>query len=64
MPYRTRAGTELELLSAGTRSADQMIAAELQANALVKWLLRALGYFLMWVSHRSSIDMCRAAQIS
>ncbi len=47
-PYQAKKGT-IELLQAGTVSADGMFAAEQQSNTIITWILRFVGWFLMFI---------------
>jgi hypothetical protein len=46
-PYSTQAGGDLLLLKTGRYSADEMFQQEQRANALLTWLLRGVGFFIM-----------------
>lgn len=46
-PYQTRAGDRLEMLAAGVVSADQMFKGAEQANTVLTWLLRLVGFLVM-----------------
>ena len=45
--YQTKAGDALEMLSYGTQTADLMFQAAHQANTIMTWALRGLGFLLM-----------------
>lgn len=47
--YQTKAGDVLEILYMGEKSAEEIFAAEQQANAILTWGLRAFGWFLMFL---------------
>ena len=47
--YRTHADTKLEILKTGSHSAQEMFQAELAANAALTWVLRGVGFFLMFI---------------
>ncbi len=47
-PYFAEAGSTVELLSIGTVSAENMFKAAHASNRLMTWVLRALGFFLMF----------------
>ncbi len=46
--YHTKAGRDIELLTVGVKSAEDMFKAEEQSNAILTWILRAVGFFLMF----------------
>lgn len=48
-PYRTSVGGTIELLSTGIHSAENMFEAEKQANLVMTWILRLVGFFLMFI---------------
>jgi hypothetical protein len=49
-PYLSRkTGKKLEIIKAGTFSADVMFADAKKSNAVTTWLLRGLGFILMFV---------------
>jgi len=48
-PYRTKQGTTVSLVSAGTYSAAEMFADAQAANTTLTWILRAVGALLMFV---------------
>jgi hypothetical protein len=45
--YQAKAGDSILLLTYGTVSADSMFKAAQDANALLTWILRAVGFFIM-----------------
>jgi len=47
-PYQT-ANNPLELLYVGTHSSDEMFKSEQHKNAMLAWILRAVGFVLMWI---------------
>ncbi|CAN5791841.1 hypothetical protein BH09VER1_BH09VER1_19060 [soil metagenome] len=47
-PYSTKEG-KIELLQLGTVSADNMFKTALENNAIVTWILRAVGWFMMFL---------------
>lgn len=46
-PYPTHAGRSLELLRVGIYSAEEIFQSELRQNALITWVLRFVGFFIM-----------------
>jgi hypothetical protein len=48
-PYTTSNGGTIELLEKGVMSAQLMFAAAQKRNILLTWLLRAAGFFLMFI---------------
>ena len=48
-PYLSKTGKNLEMVKAGTHSADLMFAAAKKSNAAMTWMLRGLGLILMFV---------------
>jgi len=49
IPYQTEAGNALEMLDIGTKSAEQMFADAHAANTLMTWILRLVGFVVMFV---------------
>jgi hypothetical protein len=47
-PYTTQNGREIELVEVGTVSAPQMFAHALEANRLLTWILRGVGFAAMF----------------
>jgi hypothetical protein len=48
-PYHAKAGDNILLLEVGTRPADSMFKAAQAANATLTWILRGVGFFLMFL---------------
>src|SRR5207248_11573871 len=48
-PFATHAGKSLEMLRTGQHGAEEMFQDALKANALLCWILRGLGFFLMFI---------------
>jgi len=48
-PYQTQAGDQLEMLVAGIVSPDLMFASAERANTTLTWLLRLVGFFIMFM---------------
>jgi len=48
-PYRARAGGTIELVASGEVAADAMIERAQEANRMMTWILRALGFLLILV---------------
>lgn len=46
-PYRAKAGGTIELLQMGVHSSEAMIQAAQDTNALLTWILRLVGFFVM-----------------
>ncbi len=51
VPYNSPvvAGEQIDLCSSGSLSAAQMVTNAQQSNVVMKWVLRAVGFFLMWI---------------
>jgi hypothetical protein len=47
--YRTKAGTTILMLEKGTVAADAMFQAAESSNRLTAWVLRGVGFFLMFL---------------
>ncbi len=47
-PYQTEAGMPINMLTAGTVSADQMFTSALEANTTLTWILRLVGFLMMF----------------
>lgn len=50
--YQTRSGGSIELLRAGRASAEEMFEAAKQANKVLTWILRLVGFLLMMIGFR------------
>jgi hypothetical protein len=48
-PYQAKAGDTIELLELGVHDAQTMFEQEQQSNTILTWLLRAGGFFLMFI---------------
>jgi hypothetical protein len=48
-PFITDVGTSLEMLDVGAHSADSMFKAAIQSNRMLTWILRAVGFFLIFI---------------
>lgn len=48
-PYHTAAGRDLQILKPGAQSAQEMFHAAMQQNTITTWLLRGLGFVVMWI---------------
>jgi hypothetical protein len=48
-PYRTKAGTTLELVDDGVVPAADMFASAVASNNLMTWLLRFLGFLALYI---------------
>lgn len=48
-PYQAKAGDAILLLKAGTLSADAMFKAAQAENAMLTWILRGVGFFVMFI---------------
>jgi len=48
-PYRAKAGGTIELLEAGSHSAEGMFQQAQKSNTILTWALRAAGFFLMMI---------------
>ena len=48
-PYATQAGTTIERLESGTHSAQQMFESAETENKVISWVVRLVGFILMWV---------------
>jgi hypothetical protein len=46
-PYQTQAGDRLEMLESGVVSADMMFKGAEQANTMLTWILRCVGFLVM-----------------
>ncbi len=50
IPYRTKAGTDLDMISPGRVDAKAMFDRAVQENTFLTWLLRFIGWLLMFFS--------------
>ncbi len=48
-PYRASAGMDIEMLKRGVHTAQAMFTSALQANTVLTWILRAVGFFMMFL---------------
>jgi hypothetical protein len=48
-PYHASAGMDIEMLKRGVFTAQQMFQSALQANTIMTWILRAIGWFVMFL---------------
>ncbi|MBA6414353.1 TMEM43 family protein [Parahaliea sp. F7430] len=48
-PYTARSGTSVEILKAGTHSADQLFQQAHSENSTLSWILRAVGLAMMFI---------------
>jgi hypothetical protein len=48
-PYTAKTGKSIQLITAGTKSAEGMIAAEMASNRMWTWLGRAGGFLAMFI---------------
>ncbi|MGB1248652.1 MAG: TMEM43 family protein [Chitinophagales bacterium] len=46
--YQTEAGDPLNMISTGIKSSEEMIAAAEAANSMMTWVLRFIGFFIMF----------------
>ncbi|KPA17340.1 protein containing DUF1625, partial [Candidatus Magnetomorum sp. HK-1] len=46
-PYRTKVGREIEFLSVGYFTAEEMFEQAKSENSILTWILRFVGYLLM-----------------
>ena len=47
--YATAAGRTLEMLTAGTHAAAEMFATAQKENSIMTWILRLVGFIVMWL---------------
>ena len=47
--YQTKAGRAIQMLQMGVHPADAMFKSAMQSNRMMTWLLRLLGFFLIFV---------------
>lgn len=48
-PYKTKVGKTILMVAQGDVSADEMYEMEEQKNAFIRWLLRLLGFVIMFI---------------
>jgi len=48
-PYRASAGMDIEMLKSGVHGAQAMFQAALQENTILTWILRAVGFVMMFL---------------
>jgi len=59
VPYVARSGSEIELLSNGTKTAEEMFSAAKRSNTIMTWLIRLGGFFLMFIGFRTIMNPIR-----
>lgn len=47
-PYKTKNGQTIELVENGQKSADAMFTSAKEGNSVLTWILRLVGFVLMW----------------
>jgi hypothetical protein len=52
-PYHAEAGGDIGLVEYGTRTAEQMFQAARTANTALTWILRLVGFVVLWIGIRS-----------
>ena len=60
-PYHAEAGGDIALVSYGQKSAEQMFQAARTANAMLTWILRLVGFVLLFVGIRSLLAPLQVA---
>ncbi|HXT22032.1 MAG TPA: TMEM43 family protein [Thermoanaerobaculia bacterium] len=60
-PYHAEAGGDIALVSYGAKSAEQMFQAARTANAMLTWILRFVGFILLFVGVRSLLAPLQVA---
>ncbi len=48
-PYKASAGMDIEMLKRGVFTAQQMFQSALEANTIMTWVFRAIGFFVMFM---------------
>ncbi len=48
-PYTAKNGKSIDLLSSGIKTADEMFQSAQSANKVLTWILRFVGFFLMYI---------------
>ncbi len=48
-PYKAKAGVDIEMLRRGIVGAQQMFEMALKENTILTWILRAVGFFMMFL---------------
>jgi hypothetical protein len=56
-PFMTQVGDSIELLEYGTKSAEAMFKSAQEQNVLLTWILRGVGFFLMYAGLRSLLGV-------
>ena len=51
-PYRTSAGNDISMLRMGTHSPESMFEAAISGNALFTWVLRVVGFVIMFIGFK------------
>lgn len=52
-PYKARSGKSIELVSNGEASVDEMFTAAEESNKLMTWVVRLIGFLMMWFGLRA-----------
>lgn len=48
-PFKTATGTSIQMISKGIKSADNMFTAAQESNATTTWIIRLVGFFMMFI---------------
>ncbi len=56
-PFMTQVGDTIQLLEYGNRSADAMFKSAQEQNAFLTWILRGVGFFIMFIGLRSLLGV-------
>lgn len=57
--YKTEAGDTLEMLYKGIMTAKEMFDAEHAANSVLTWVLRFVGWLMMFIAFQTIMDILR-----
>lgn len=57
--YRTKAGDVLEILYAGEKTAEEIFASEHSANTTLTWVLRFVGWLMMFLGFQITMNIVR-----
>jgi len=59
VPYVAKSGSSIQLMVSGTQTAEAMFNAEKKSNTILTWILRAVGFFLMFLGFRTIMNIFR-----
>ncbi|PIE89913.1 MAG: hypothetical protein CR997_08850 [Acidobacteria bacterium] len=59
LPYVAKSGSQIDLLSSGSLTAEAMFQSEMRSNTILTWVIRIGGFFLMFIGFRVMFNIFR-----